>query len=110
MTETHIRVFRHRLQFERQYAQFVHHPRNTVGHHSKILSTHQHSCRLHQKRQFLHCLTIPELVVATVVIVVVQFVEQELVTIEKRLIDEIELHRDTRVESHPYGRARRAHR
>ena len=71
MTEFHLRVFGHRLQFEAEDFQSVHHPWHAVGHHSKVFGTYQHSCGIYKFGQFAHGFPIPELVVAPVIIVVV---------------------------------------
>ena len=79
MTESYLVVLRHRLNLQAEDAQLVHHPWHTVGHHTEVFGTNEHSCCLCQSRQFLHCLIVPELVVATIEIVVVQSVEEILV-------------------------------
>ena len=61
----------HALQLKAEYLQLFHHPRNTVGHHAEVLSANEHTCGLYQLGQLLHSLTIPELIVATIIIVVV---------------------------------------
>ena len=81
VAEAHCGRLWHALQLEAEYFQLVHHPRHTVGHHAEVFSTYQHACRLHQLRQFLHCLTIPELVVAMIVVVVVEAVERLLIVV-----------------------------
>ena len=58
---------------------------------AKVLGTHKHTGCLYQFGQLLHCLTIPELVVATIEIVVVEAVEGLLVVVVERLVDEVEL-------------------
>ena len=98
MAELHLRVFRHRLEFEREDAQFVHHPRHTVGHHTQVLGTYEHTGGLGEFGQFLHGLAVPELVVATVIVVVVEFVEDELITVVETLVDEVELNGNARME------------
>ena len=81
----------HALQLKAEYFQFVHHPWHAIGHHAKVFGTHEHTGCLHELGQLLHCLTIPELVVATIVIIVVKAVEGLLVVVVERLVNEVEL-------------------
>ena len=92
MSEAHLVVLRHGLDFQREDAQLVHDPGHTVGHHTKVFGTAQHTGGLRQTRQFLHSLLIPELVVATIEIVVVETIEIVLLVIVQLLVVFIELH------------------
>src|SRR5574344_1566446 len=98
MTEAHCIVLRHRLYLKTQDAQLVHHPWHAVGHHTEVFGTYEHTCCLCELRHLFHCLLIPELVVATIEIVVVEAVEIILVVVPELLVDEVELHSDTRME------------
>ena len=75
VSEARGRILRHRLDLEREDAQLVHHPGHAVGHHTEILGTDEHAGGLCELGQLLHRLSIPELVVATVEVVVVELVE-----------------------------------
>ena len=93
-----MRILRHTLQFEAQYLEIVHHPWHTIGHHTKVFSTHKHARCLHKLRQFLHGLTIPELVIATIIVVIIYAVEDCLIAVIECFIREVELRTDAWVE------------
>ena len=96
--ETCRRILWHRLNLQREDAQFVHHPGHAVGHHAEIFGADEHTGGLCQFGQFLHSLRVPELVVTTVEVVVVETVEDELVVVPQCLIDEVVLYTDAWVE------------
>ena len=94
MTEAYTRIFGHRLHFERQNAQLVHHPCHAIGHHPEVFGAYQHACGFYQLGQLFHRLVVPELVVATIIVVVVKAIEHGLVLIPKSFVDEGVLNRD----------------
>ena len=94
-SETIFRIFRHGLNLKTKDAQLVHHPGNTVGYHSQVFCTNQHSGGLRQPRQFLHGLLIPELVVTTIEIVVIQLIESILLSLVQLVVALLELYGDT---------------
>ena len=98
MTKLNRWVLWHALEFQTQYLQFVHYPWHTIRYHTQVFGTNQHAGSLNQLRQLLHRLAIPELVVAAIEVVVVKTIERSLVNIIERLVDEVELCRDTWVE------------
>ena len=98
IAELNARILRHRLQFETQNAQLLHNPLHAVGHHAQVFCAYQHTGSLHQNRQLLHRLAIPEIVVAAIIVVVIESVERSLVAVPQRLVHEVELRRDARVE------------
>ena len=75
----HVHIFRHRLDFEAENAELVDDPWHTIGHHAEVFGTHEHTGGFHKAWEFLHCLTIPEVVVATIEVVVVEAVEGFLI-------------------------------
>ena len=99
VTEAHMRILRHALDFKTEDAQLVHHPCHAVGNHSEVFGTDQHTGGIHQFRKFLHRLLIPELVVAAIVIVVIEFVEHGLVAVVETFVNEVELNADARMEA-----------
>ena len=62
----------HRLNLERKDSEIVEYRSHTVGQHSQILSTTEHTRLTKHLTQTMHCLIAPEEVVALIVIVVVQ--------------------------------------
>ena len=95
MTEAHATVLRHRLDFQTQNPQFVHHPGHAVRHHTQVFGTNKHTGGLCQLRQFLHRLGIPELVVSTIEVVIVESIEVGLLPVIELLIRLLILHGNT---------------
>ncbi len=98
VTETSPWVFRHTLYFQTENLQVFHHPWHAVGYHTEVFRTNQHAGSLYQLGQLAHGFPIPELVVATIEIVVIQLVECVFVYVVKTLVDIIELCGDTWME------------
>ena len=95
MTKPDLVVLRHRLNFKREDSQFVHHPRHTVRNHTQVFCTAKHTCSLRQTWQFFHSLIIPELVISTIEIVIIEAVEIIFLTLTKFLVVFIILNGDT---------------
>ena len=97
MTKTHVRIFWHTLKLKAKDAQLVDYPWHTVGHHTQIFCANQHSCSIDKLRKLSHCLAIPEMVIASVEVIVVELIEDLLVAIVETLIDKVELNRYARM-------------
>ena len=95
MAEAYGVILRHRLDLQREDAQLVHHPGHTVGYHTQVFRTAEHAGSLCQTRQLLHGLLVPELIVTTVEVVVVQAVEVILLAIVQSLVWLLILHGNT---------------
>ena len=98
MAKAYLVVLRHRLYLQTQDAQLVHYPWHAVGHHTEVFGTYKHACCLGELGHLLHCLLIPELVVTTIEVVVVETVEIILVIVPQLLVDEVELNSNAWVE------------
>ena len=83
VAEANTSVFRHRLKFEGKDAQLIHHPLNTIGHHAQVFSADEHTGSLHKTRQFLHGLPIPEMIVPTIEIIIIEAVEGIFIVVTK---------------------------
>ena len=77
---------RHALDLEREDPEVGHHLRHCSRDHSEVLTACEHSCRIKKCRKLLHCLILPELVVATVEEVVIHAVECCLAICVKPLV------------------------
>ena len=98
MTKLNRWILWHALELQAQNLQLVHHPWHTIRYHTQVFGTNQHTGSLNQLRQLLHRLAIPELVVSAIEVVVIKTIECCLVNIIERLVDKVELCRDTWME------------
>ena len=71
-----VRILRHTLDLEGEYPLRVHHLRHASRDHAEILAAGKHSGRAKQLRQLAHRLMLPELIVAAIEEVIIQFVER----------------------------------
>mmetsp|Transcript_37173 Transcript_37173/g.91124 ORF Transcript_37173/g.91124 Transcript_37173/m.91124 type:complete len:311 (-) Transcript_37173:1183-2115(-) len=88
-------AFWHTLNFERQNTELVHYARHTVGHHAKILTTHQHIGSIAHGGQFLHCLLAPKVIMPPKVEIVVGDFHHMLRVWIEALVGERVHHRNT---------------
>ena len=98
MSKAYVWVLRHTLYFKTKDAQFVHDPCNTARYHTKVLCTDKHTCGVNQLRKFLHCFLIPKLIVTSVIVIVVQPIEDSFVAVIETLVYEVMLYAYTWVE------------
>ena len=97
MSEVESHSLWHGLYLERKHAELIHHPRHTVRHHAEVFGTYEHSGRLGECREFLHCFFVPEHIVAAEEVVVVETHECFLLVCRKRVIHKVLVGRDARV-------------
>ena len=71
--------------------ELVDNPSHTFWHHTEVFCAYEHLCRLYKSWEFLHSLLIPELIVPSIEIIVIQTVEVVFVVLPKRLVTGIEL-------------------
>src|SRR5262245_36305053 len=75
MEEFFLRIFRHALYLEAQYAKLVHYIGYAMRHHAQVFTTYKHVGGCFQLRQFMHCFFIPEIILAAIEIIDVKIAQ-----------------------------------
>jgi hypothetical protein len=91
-------LLRHGLHLEGEYPEVVHDGRHARWNHAEVFGADEHLSGFYQLRQFLHCLTLPEVIVALIEIIIIETIEDAtLIVAQQGLIDEGILRRDARM-------------
>src|SRR5690242_17280665 len=64
MEELPCRVLGHALYLQAKYSQLTHYIRHTTGHHAKVLSKDQHVRSPLERRQLVHSLFLPKIILS----------------------------------------------
>ena len=80
------RVFRHAGDVECKDFQCTHHCRHTIRNHTQILGTGKHVSGINHRGELPHSLTIPEIIMAMIVEIVIKAVETPAFVIVKRTV------------------------
>jgi hypothetical protein len=91
-------LLRHRLHLEGEYPEVVHDGRHARRYHAKVFGADEHLSGFYQLRQFLHCLTLPEVIVALIEIIIIETIEDATLTVVEQHLEDIGvLRRDARM-------------